>query len=69
MLEQYKLEEYGDILTPKDVSKILRVGIRTTYELLNTGAIQSFKIGHSRKIPKRCLETYVQRMVDEHQSQ
>lgn len=63
MLKQYKLDEYGDVLSPKDVRDILGIGYNKTYELLKTGAIKNFKIGRDRKIPKHCLENYINSML------
>lgn len=63
MLKRYKLDEYGDILSPKDVHDILGIGYNKTYELLKTGAIENFKIGRERKIPKHCLKNYINRML------
>lgn len=65
MLNQYKLDEYGDVLSPKDVHDILGIGYNKTYELLKTGAIKNFKIGRERKIPKHCLENYINSMLEQ----
>lgn len=61
---QYKLDEYGDLLNPKDVHDILGIGYNKTYKLLKAGAIKNFKIGRERKIPKRCLEDYINSMLE-----
>lgn len=63
MLNRYRLDEYGDVLSPKDVHNILGIGYNKTYELLKTGAIKNFKIGRERKIPKHCLESYINSML------
>lgn len=65
MLNQYRLDEYGDVLSPKDVHDILGIGYNKTYELLKTGAIKNFKIGRERKVPKRCLENYINSMLEQ----
>ena len=65
MLNQYKLDEYGDVLSPKDVHDILGIGYNKAYELLKTGAIKNFKIGRERKIPKHCLENYINSMLEQ----
>ncbi len=62
MLNQHKLEEYGDILSAKDVKEILGIGCNKVYELLTSGAIKNFKIGRVRKIPKGCLIDYIREM-------
>ena len=59
-----KIEECGDLLTTKDIHDILGVGYNKTYELLRSGEIQSFKIGRERKIPKRCLEEYLEKSLE-----
>ncbi len=63
MLNQYKLDDYGDILSPKEVHEILGIGYNKTYELLKTGAIKNFKIGRDRKVPKQCLKNYIDSML------
>ncbi len=65
MLNQYRLDEYGDVLSPKDVHDILSIGYNKTYELLKTGAIKNFKIGRERKISKHCLENYINSMLEQ----
>ena len=57
------LEEYGDVLTVSDVCKILRIGKNTAYKLLQSNTIQNFKIGSVRKIPKKCLLEYIDRVT------
>jgi excisionase family DNA binding protein len=63
MLNQYKLDNYGDVLTPKDVHDILGIGYNKTYDLLKSGAIKNFKIGRERKIPKVCLQEYIDEQI------
>lgn len=65
MLNQYRLDEYGDVLSPKDVHDILGIGYNKTYELLKTRVIKNFKIGRERKIPKHCLENYINSMLEQ----
>jgi len=64
MLNQYKLDNYGDVLTPKDVHDILGIGFNKTYDLLKSGAIKNFKIGRERKIPKVCLQEYIDEQIN-----
>lgn len=63
MLNKSNLDSYGDILTAKDVRNILGIGNNKVYELLKSGTIKNFKIGRDRKIPKICLEEYINSMV------
>ena len=65
-MSKFKLDEYGDILSPKDVHDILGIGYNKTYELLRNGDIKHFKIGRESKIPKECLKKYIDTRI--HQS-
>lgn len=56
------LDNYGEILSVKDVCEILGIGANNAYKLLAKGEITNFKIGSVRKIPKQCLCDYVERM-------
>ena len=61
-----KLEDYGDILNPKDLHEILGIGYNKTYSLLKSGEIKSFRVGRGIKIPKSCLQEYIQNMTTQH---
>ena len=50
---------YDDVLTVSDVAEILYVGRNTVYELLNSGALEGFRIGKTWRIPKVNLEKYI----------
>ena len=54
-----KLDGYGDILNPRDVQKVLNIGLNKTYQLLKSNEIKSFKIGKRIKIPKAFLLEYI----------
>lgn len=56
----FRLEEYGDILTPEDIRDILGIGWNKTYSLLTEGIIRNFKIGRKRKITKQSLIDYIE---------
>lgn len=53
------LEEYELILTPEEVSEILRVGPNKIYELLRKNEIRAFREGRIWKIPKTSLIEYI----------
>lgn len=53
------LETYPDVLSPKDLTKILDVGKNTVYKLLTSNSIQNIKIGKNYKIPKLFLIKYL----------
>ena len=52
-------EQYPDIMSVFDVSDALFIGKNRTYELLETGVLKAFRIGHVWKIPRKSLEEYV----------
>ena len=55
------LEHYRDVLDIEDLCEILRIGRNGDYELLRTGQISSFRIGHTWKIPRIALEAYLKK--------
>lgn len=52
-------EQYPDIMNVFEVSDALYIGKNRTYELLETGVLKGFRIGHIWKIPRKSLEEYV----------
>ncbi|MCC5910062.1 MAG: helix-turn-helix domain-containing protein [Clostridiaceae bacterium] len=52
-------EEYDEIITVDELMEILMIGKNTAYQLLNSGEINSFKIGRVHKIPKIAVEEYI----------
>lgn len=54
------LETYQDVLDIKDMCKVLRIGRKTAYKLLQTGQIPYRKIGRNYKIRKDALITYLE---------
>lgn len=57
-------EEYPDIMNFDQFRKSLGIGKNTAYYLLKTNQIQHFTIGNSYKIPKLCVENYINQQVD-----
>jgi len=47
--------------TVKHAAKVLDIGERTLWQLINSGEVESFKIGWSRRISRSALEQYVER--------
>ncbi|MFM1654031.1 helix-turn-helix domain-containing protein [Brevibacillus sp. B_LB10_24] len=47
------LKDYPEALKPKDIQRILGIGISQTYELLNSGEFHVVRIGRSYRISKR----------------
>lgn len=58
-MSKIPLEDYDDVLLPKDLQKILHIGRSTVYRLLSNGTIKSLKIGSSYRIPKAYLENFL----------
>lgn len=53
--QQYQarfLEVYPDVLTVKQLTGLLQISIKTTYELIKSGKIQCLKIGREYRFPK-----------------
>lgn len=48
-----------ELLTVEDVADILKVGRTTIYELLNSGALPSVKIGRCRRVLRSDLNAYI----------
>ena len=58
-MNKIHLEDYDDVLLPKDLQKILHIGRSTVYKLLANGTIKSIRIGSTYRIPKAYLENYL----------
>lgn len=54
-----RLNDYGDVLTVKDVQKILCIGRNAVYTMLKNGTLKSKRIGIKYIIPKRSVRTYL----------
>ncbi len=50
---------YPDALTPRRVQEMLGVGQRMTYGLLQSGRIQSVRMGRLYRIPKTAVIDYL----------
>lgn len=54
------LSDFGDVLTPSDVQRLLGIGRNATYELLASGKLPSIRITPRRLIvTKRALEAFL----------
>ena len=51
--------QYPDIMSIHDLRSALGIGRTKAYELVNSGEIQSIKVGKSIRIPKKALLDYV----------
>lgn len=52
-------EQYDDILTVEEISKILKIGMTQAYRLVRSGNLKGYKEGKDWKIPKQALNEYV----------
>ena len=48
-----------DVITVKELSKILRIGINGTYDLVRTGKIKSIRVGRQFRIPRKSVLEYL----------
>lgn len=48
-----------DVITVKELSKILRIGINGTYALVRTGKIKSIRVGRQFRIPRKAVLEYL----------
>lgn len=56
------------LLTPTEAAELLGVGRTTIYELMNSGDIESVRIGRARRIPSAALLDFVARLRGEGQA-
>lgn len=55
----------NDILRIEDVMEYLNIGKNTIYGLLQSGELKAFKIGKLWKIPRKALEEYVEKAMNQ----
>lgn len=48
-----------DVITVKELSRILRIGINGTYDLVRTGKIKSIRVGRQFRIPRKAVLEYL----------
>ena len=53
--------EYGDVLTVKEVCTILRISRNMAYELVREGKIRCVKVGNRYRIPKTEIVRFLER--------
>lgn len=54
------LENYKDVLTPRELKEVLRIGFNKVYDLLKNGDIKSLRVGNKIIIPKVAVIEYLQ---------
>jgi excisionase family DNA binding protein len=53
------------LLTVEDASKVLGVSRSKMYEMVAAGEVRSIKIGRMRRVPRKILDEYVERKINE----
>ena len=53
------LESYVDVLETKDICRILKIGKRSAYQILQSGELPSRRIGRIYKVSKVDLLDYL----------
>ena len=57
---------YEPLLTPEDVTEVLRIGRTRVYDLISTGVLPSLKIGRLRRVRRIDLDDFIAAMIDMH---
>ncbi len=52
-------KEPSDIMTVQEVSKYLKIALKTAYTLVSQGDIPSFRIGKAVRVRREDLENYI----------
>ena len=52
-------ENYDDIVTVKQLAKMLKIGRNTAYELVRTSAIKCVRVGRKYIIPKQSVVDFM----------
>lgn len=55
-----ELNNFGDFLSVEEVRKILRIGRKQAYELVNSDAFRIVRIGRSIRIPKKSFVEWLE---------
>ena len=53
-------KDYPDVMTVKQVSQALGIGLNKAYELVNNRVIGSKRIGKKILVPKHCLIDFIE---------
>ena len=56
------LNNTKDILTLKDLQKLLHIGKNTALRLVQSGEIEAFRVGKQWRVSKESVEKYVRRL-------
>ena len=56
--------DYADVVTVNEVAKMLRIGRGNAYRLVNSGHIESIKVGSQIRVPKVCVIEFLKNRMD-----
>lgn len=54
------MDSICDVLTVKELAKLLRVGINNAYRLVREGTIKSVRVGRQYRIPRSAVQQYLE---------
>ena len=57
-------QSYADVVTVPELAKMLRIGRNTAYDLVNSGRVQSIKVGNQIRIPRSCVIEFLKNSQD-----
>ena len=57
------LNNTKDILTIKDLQKLLHIGRNTALRLVQEGEIEGFKVGHTWRVTRESVALYIKRRM------
>lgn len=50
----------AEVLTVRELSKVLRIGINGAYQLVRDGTISSVRVGRQYRIPRKAVLEYLE---------
>ena len=59
-MKYHDIEQLPAIMRPDELADVLQIGRNSVYELLHSGKIKSFRIGHQIRISKAALLQFLQ---------
>lgn len=59
-MKEKMFEDYPDILTIDDLTKMLNIGRNKAYQLIKEGKIRTVRIGRKHRIVKKILIEYLE---------
>jgi excisionase family DNA binding protein len=60
-----RLEHYGDVLTPRELARVLNLGRDGAYALLSARRIASIRVGQRLLVPRLAVERFLTEAVED----